>query len=122
MEIHDLQYKSAYVMTKLNIDSTIFNFSKLEIGKMNLYYDEHLDIKSYEKEASSIYLLGYCYDIRDGLKQEENILKELLNSSKLHDDLDYIGGRYILILNTGENQFIYSRSEERRVGKECRSR
>lgn len=108
MEIHDLQYKSAYVMTKLNLDSTIFNFSKLEIGKMNLYYDEHLDIKSYEKEASSIYLLGYCYDIRDGLKQEENILKELLNSSKLHDDLDYIGGRYILILNTGENQFIYS--------------
>lgn len=108
MEIHDLQYKSAYIMTKLNLDNTIFNFNKLEIGNMNLYYDEHLDIKFYEKEDSSIYLLGYCYDIRDGLKQEENILKELLNSNNFHDDLDFIGGRYILILNTYLNQFIYS--------------
>lgn len=108
MEIHDLEFKSAYIITKLNLDTTISNFNKLEIGMMNLYYDDHLDIKSHEEDTTSIHLLGYCYDIRDGLKQEDTILNDLLNSTRLHDDLDYIGGRYILIINTGDNQYIYS--------------
>lgn len=108
MEIHDLEFKSAYIMTKLNLDNTISNFNKLEIGMMNLYYDNHLDIKSQKEDTTSIYLLGYCYDIRDGLKQEDTILRDLLNSNSIHDELDYIGGRYIIIINKGDNQYIYS--------------
>ncbi|MFC3900408.1 hypothetical protein [Aliicoccus persicus] len=108
MEVAGLNYKSAYVITKLNLDNNITNYQKIEIGEMNLYYDDHLDITSYTGENAKIYLLGFCYDIRDGLRNEESILKELLESSDIHQDLEFIGGRYILIFDIGSNQFVYS--------------
>lgn len=108
MKVKGLNYQSSYLITSLSLDKDLSDFNREVIGNLNLYYDNHLDILSAECADKKIIMLGYCFDIRNGEKNQEKILLDLVNSNNLHEELDYINGRYIFILVTGENQYIYS--------------
>ncbi|WP_031547906.1 hypothetical protein [Salinicoccus luteus] len=90
---------------------TIDGFEYLPLDK-----ERHLLISndySYTKKdigRSSIILLGYAYDIRNAATTTEQILETVLISGdeERYSHLDFLNGRYVLIINTPEGLFLYS--------------
>lgn len=115
MRINELDYQSSYIITSDIYDEILKNYNKIKFGEINLYYDEHIDVLTNEFKNKSILLIGYCFDIRDGLKEQQNILADLLTAENLHRELDYINGRYNLLIKDENNKcYLYSDASQLR--------
>lgn len=115
MKINKLEYQSSYIITDNIFDNILKNYSKAKVGRLNIYYDRHTDILLKELNNKSILLLGYCFDIRSGMKDQEDTLIDLLISKDLHSELDYINGRYIIVIKNEKGEyFIYSDASQLR--------
>src|SRR5699024_73567 len=53
-------------------------------------------------------LLGYCFDTRDEKLSQGDIIRNLMINGNLVEELEYINGRYILILDEGLDVTLYS--------------
>src|SRR5699024_12139014 len=69
------------------------------------------ELKQYE---NTIVLICYCFDIRNGKKDVEAILSDILNSDNIDEELDYINGRYNFIIQKGEEINIFSDASQLR--------
>lgn len=73
-----------------------------------LYVSDDMDVNLFESDKDKIILLGYCMDIRDGLKKEDDVLSDLLKSEDIVKELEYINGRYTLIVSVGNSINVYT--------------
>lgn len=103
MLVNNVETSYSYVLLEQSLqDDIITKGSKLNIGKYNLYYSNDMDITTLEKEDSQLIALGYLLDIRNGDLTDEEILNNLSVSSDIDRELDYINGRYVLIVNKND--------------------
>ncbi|MFD2830013.1 hypothetical protein [Corticicoccus populi] len=114
MKIKDLTFESSYLITELNLDNSLIEYEKINSNNIKIYYDKNVNITQYNLDNKSIFLIGYCFDIRDSLKSTEHILRDLLISTDIYNELDYLNGRYNLIVFDGEYHSIYSDASQLR--------
>lgn len=103
------KFESSYLIAPedINVDE-LRNYEKVAFGDFKLLYSEDIDILDIRLGDNRIIKVGYCLDIRNGNTSEEDILKALLKSSDIVEDLEYINGRYFMILISGSDIKIYS--------------
>lgn len=82
--------------------------SKLNIGEYELHYSNDMDITIHAESSNQLITLGYMLDIRNGDLTDEEILKSLSVSDDIDRELDYINGRYVLIVNKDGNVTVYT--------------
>lgn len=114
MQIENLNFDSSYLITEFNFDNNLTNYKKYTHQNINIYYDKSIDISKFHLNNKTAILIGYCFDTRDSLKSTDDILKNLLTTNNIHTELDYINGRYNLIIYDGNNHFIYSDASQLR--------
>lgn len=108
MKIEGLNYYSSYIITEHSFDNVLEDFKKISLNKLNIYYDKNIEVTTAVENNDRLTLIGYCFDIRDSSKNQNIVLTSLLMAGNLHEELDYINGRYILILTRSDNHYIYS--------------
>lgn len=70
-------------------------------------------MKFFEYDNQRIYVIGYILDIRDSALSQEEIFKKLLvnfgkSSTEFYDELQYMNGRYTIIIDNDENTYVYT--------------
>lgn len=108
MLINNIEVKSCFIFTPLNIENIVNDFNRIEISDFNLYYSKDCNVKLYNFYNTKIILIGYLFDIRNGNASENDIINNLLNSKDIYDELDYINGRFNLIINNDKLFNIYT--------------
>lgn len=108
MKIKDVKYESSYVLTEWNLNNILTDYKLINLPSINIYFDEQVEVTEMREKENIIVLIGYCFDIRDGNKGTNKILSDLLNSDDLEEDLDYINGRYNLIILKNKVTKIFS--------------
>lgn len=114
MEFNEKKYKSSYIITEEELSNQIKNYQLTEIRGLKIYYDQNIEMIEVEKNSKKILLMGYCFDIRNSYKTTTKVLEGLLDSENIHDDLDYINGRYNIIIYSDKEHFIYSDASQMR--------
>src|SRR5699024_10965660 len=89
-------------------DEVIKSENSIKIDEYILHYSNDMDITMINNEDVQVISLGYMLDISNGLLKDEEILSNLLNSADIDRDLDYINGRYVLIINDKETTTVYT--------------
>src|SRR5699024_2463117 len=107
MYLNDVKYPGGYLITPEDIEISDEN-QIMSVGNYKLVYDQHVYVEQYVEEKSSITLVGYCFDIRDGDKNQQDILKSLLKAGDIVEELEYINGRYFMVVNDGPSLMLYS--------------
>lgn len=109
MLVNNIETSYSYVLLHESLkDNNITKGHHLKIGDCNLHYSSDLDITVVENTEVQIIGLGYMLDIRNGDLTDEQILKNLSISENIDRELDYINGRYVLILNNNDNMTIHT--------------
>lgn len=80
----------------------------ININDWTLFYSKDMDITIHEKGENSIVVLGYMLDIRNGDLTTEKIAAKLAQVNNLDNELDYINGRYVVIINKNKDLYIYT--------------
>lgn len=107
MYLNDFKYPGGYLITPADVGVSDEN-KIISIGAYKLHYDEHVYVEQYVDEESSITLIGYCFDIRDGGKNQQDILKSLLQAEDIAEELEHLNGRYFIIINNDSKLMLYS--------------
>lgn len=114
MKINNIDFKSSYLITPLNCNMFLEDYKVVSISDINLYFDSNTEVSIHHLKDKEIILIGYCFDIRDGFKRQENILADLMNSKNIYKELEYINGRYNILYSDGDNHYIYSDASQLR--------
>ena len=100
MLVNNIETSYSYVLLHQSLQSdNITQSSKVSIGEYNLHYSNDMDITVLEENGDQLIALGYMLDIRNGDLTDIEILKNLSVSNDIDRELDYINGRYVLIVN-----------------------
>ena len=100
MLVNNIETSYSYVLLHQSLQGdNIAQGSKLNIGEYNLHYSNNMDITVLEENGDQLIALGYMLDIRNGDLTDIEILKNLSVSNDIDRELDYINGRYVLIVN-----------------------
>lgn len=86
----------------------ISNTHSMNIHDWTLFYSDDLDITIHEKGENSIVVLGYMLDIRNGDLSTANIAAKLVQANAPENELDYINGRYVVIIHRNNDLNIYT--------------
>lgn len=108
MLVKDKYYNYSYILSENSIKVEIKNYNIKKINNWNLYYSNDMDFYLFEDNNTQILLLGYALDIRNGKLSVSKILENLSNSAEIDKELDYINGRYILIVNRSNKITVYT--------------
>lgn len=108
MFVNEIKYNYAYALTKNSNHPSITGHKQINILVWNLYYSDDLDIHVFESGADQYILLGYALDIKDGSLSAEEILQKLSKEENIDQALDYINGRYVLLVNRNEELYVYT--------------
>src|SRR5699024_1392666 len=73
-----------------------------------LFYSDDLDITLHEKGENSIVVLGYMLDIRNGDLSTGDIAAKLVQANAPENELDYINGRYVVIIHRNDDLNIFT--------------
>ncbi|CAM2893026.1 hypothetical protein [Salinicoccus roseus] len=104
---HD--YPAAYVLSPQGfITEGLRGCRKISIGHYELHHSEEVKVHSFSNSTTDILLVGYCFDIRDGQLGHTEIMEKLSNSVDLPKELEFINGRYFLIMCSEEGCTLYS--------------
>jgi len=95
--------------------SAIFDYN-IELDYGYFYFNRETVFSKIELDGTTLILIGYVLDIRDGLKGEDQILNELLekylNKHSEEDSfyafLDFLNGRYVLLFSNQNDTNIYT--------------
>src|SRR5699024_11587978 len=71
-------------------------------------YSNDMDITLIEGDNTQLISLGYMLDIRKGDLTDKEILKSLSVSDDIERELNYINGRYVLIVNKEDSVTVYT--------------
>ena len=105
MYFDEVSLYKAFLISKEISNLNHFQNYKLN-DKYNLLVSKDYQTTEIKKASSSMYLLGYCFDIRDSSISTEDILYNLLESSNFHEELEYLNGRFVIIFVRGLKVYI----------------
>ncbi|WP_411843709.1 hypothetical protein [Salinicoccus sp. HZC-1] len=109
MLVKDIETRHSYIFMHQSMQSDCINDShSINMNDWTLFYSEDLDVTVHEKGANSIVVLGYMLDIRDGDLTTEKIAKKLGQTNNIDNELNYINGRYVVILNKNNGLYVYT--------------
>lgn len=109
MLVNNIETSYSYILIHHSLKQSIINCEKhSSIGEYNLYCSNDADVTIIENGGRQIISLGYLMDIRNGDLTDSEILNTIINSTNIDRELDYINGRYVLIINDGENVSVYT--------------
>src|SRR5699024_1743760 len=109
MKFQGVFYPGSYLMTSVEIElNELGAYEMLNIGNHKLYYSNSVCVEEYRIENNHAILLGYCFDTRDEKLSQGDIIRNLMINGNLVEELEYINGRYILILDEGLDVTLYS--------------
>lgn len=109
MLVNNIETSYSYVLLHQSLQSdNITQGSKVSIGEYNLHYSNDMDVTVYEENNSQLIALGYMLDIRDGDLTDIEILRNLSVSNNIDRELDYINGRYVLVVNKEGKAEVYT--------------
>lgn len=109
MYLSNIKTSYSYVLTHQSLNAESINeANKISIGDYDLYHSNDMDVITYEDSDSQLISLGYILDIRNGALSDQDILKSLASAKNIDRELDYINGRYILIVNKNNNVTVYT--------------
>lgn len=115
MEINNLLYRYGFLFTTLTDVKVPSHYKVLNVSKKHFfYYDDDRNMNVYENMDSFIILHGkYHYVGVDETLTRENLTKKLFslyneNHSAFLGMLDFIGGRYVIIIGNQSNVFFYT--------------
>lgn len=115
MKCSSEEFQSGFLITKEALSlSHLSNYYTCKIGEYNIIYGNQVDILKVESSNGKAILIGYCLDIRNGELTDKDILNSLLKSNKVVDDLEYISGRYIVIIQKDKELTVYSDASQLR--------
>lgn len=100
----------AFFITKIN--EQYEGFKKFEFeSSYNLFISDDYDYYLSKGNDFEVYLLGYCLDIRNGTLSNQEIV-DLLSAKTtidgIYEELEYINGRFTLVINDGLDNYISS--------------
>ncbi|MCG1009956.1 hypothetical protein J4760_07985 [Salinicoccus sp. ID82-1] len=83
------------------------------LSAARLYHDDKTEISEAKSGNVGIILIGYILDISDGSRNEVDILSELCDlyesdTASFHERIDYLNGRYVLVLDDGAETVLYT--------------
>lgn len=105
MYFDDVSLYKAFLISKEIKNLNHFNNHKIN-EKYHLLVSKDYQFTKIKADGDSIYLLGYCFDIRDSSVSTEDILYNLLESSNFHEELEYLNGRFVIIVVRGNKVHI----------------
>lgn len=108
MLVKDKYYSYSYIFSENTIKVEIENYNMIKVNNWNLYYSEDMDFYLFEANNIQLILLGYALDIRNGKLCSSEIIENLSKATQIEKELDYINGRYILIVNKKNKVTIYT--------------
>lgn len=109
MLVNEVEYNYSYVLAQKSMKTNNIESSHIiSLDDWTLYHSEDMDITYLEKGDDSITILGYMLDIRNGMLTNNEIGDLLLSSDNLDKELDYINGRYIIIVKKNNKMFVYT--------------
>lgn len=106
--VKDKYYNYSYIFSVNSIEVEIENYNMTKINNWNLYYSNDMDYCIFEKNNTQLILLGYALDSRNGKLSLNEVIENLSKSSEIENDLQYINGRFILIVNKNNSINIYT--------------
>ena len=102
MLVNNIETSYSYILLHQSLQGdNITQGSKLNIGEYDLYYSNNMDVIMHEGNNIQLISLGYMLDIRNCDLTGTEILENLSVSDDIDRELDYINGRYVLIVNKG---------------------
>lgn len=102
-------YRAGYLLTPKSLDvQELSEADYLEIGNHKLYYSQNQAVNTIENNNGMAVLLGYAFDIRYPGLNENEILENLIATSDVVEELEYINGRYFVILQKNNTIILYS--------------
>src|SRR5699024_3123067 len=109
MKFQGTKYPGSYLITPDDFKLfELVDYEILTIGKYKVYYSNEVRIEKYELDAVKAILLGYCFDTRDSTLSQGTVVENLMMSETPIEDLEYINGRYFLIMEQKDNVTIFS--------------
>src|SRR5699024_7468842 len=109
MFVNNIETSYSYVLLHQTLRrGSITESINLTIGEYNLHYSNDMDITVFEGNNTQLVALGYMLDIRNGDLTDTEILKSLSVSDDIDRELDYINGRYVLIINKEGDVTVYT--------------
>ncbi|QQD85664.1 hypothetical protein [Jeotgalicoccus sp. ATCC 8456] len=108
MRVNETNYNYSYVITNKKVSGFLESDSKKINEEWSLYHSNDLDVEVYEENQNKLILLGYALDIRNGSLQDLDILERLTKVENIEDGLDFINGRYVLIVRKSDDIKIYT--------------
>lgn len=109
MLVNNIETSYSYVLLHQSLQGDKITKSlKCTIGEYDLHYSNDMDITVFEENNTQLAALGYMLDIRNGDSTHTEILKSLSVSDDIERELDYINGRYVLIVNKESSVTVYT--------------
>lgn len=108
MLVKDNKIHSSYLISKYKFDTLLSDFNQIKIGEFYISSSYDVEIKSYFLLNCQVVLIGYIFDIRNGDLGEETILKNILESDNRYEELEFLNGRYNILIHDSNSTFVYS--------------
>lgn len=108
MKLNNVIYTGSYLITPVNLPGDVSDCSSEKIDGYNIYISNDVQYDQIENEYGKIFIIGYCFDIRDGNLSQNEILLSLLKADEIVEELEYINGRYVIVKQHGKNTGLYS--------------
>lgn len=108
-------YRKGYLLVPNNLKvQSVEDAAQIEIGEYLFYFSNELTVHTKSVDSGTAVLAGYAFDIRNPNLTEHEILNNLLTSVDAVEELEYINGRYFVVIhNTGGTQ-LYSDASQLR--------
>lgn len=108
MKLNNLDYTGSYIIAPVSLTASVSDYLTESIAEYKIYISNDVQYDHMANEHGKIVIIGYCFDIRNGQKTQNEILNSLLSSNNIIDELDYINGRYLIIRQHGSNTELFS--------------
>ncbi|WP_020006172.1 hypothetical protein [Salinicoccus albus] len=108
-------YRNAYILAPEDINlKGLKSFDDIKFGDYRFYYSKIQDAVIYQHNDDLIILTGYCFDIRDSHLTEAQVLENLYETDDVPRELEYINGRYFVIIHKNGMTRVYSDASQLR--------
>lgn len=109
MLLNKFTYKGSYLIIPNDLTiGELTDYLVKPIGKYKVYYSEEVYMKEISHNNTKLMLIGYCFDIRDFKLSEDEILKNIILAEDTAEELDYINGRYNILIQKEDTVELYS--------------
>src|SRR5699024_4738890 len=109
MLLNNYTFKGSYLIILKNYTvENLSDYQKKSIGEYNIYYSKEVYVNEITHKNSTAILIGYCFDIRKHDLSEEEVLKHIIQAEDKSEELEYVNGRYNLIIRNDNGFELYS--------------